>query len=184
MVGDICEDGTIDGFDAIYFDLLLNGYFDNNDSNSDDSDNTNNETEEESTEISLADLQYGVSNVSGSKGEVVTVSVEMSSGISLWGTVISLEFDSSELQYVSSSKGELVANGSLNNSDSKITFAGMLNTNLSINGGTIFTVDFLILKDSGYSVLTVTPSSNSGDHITGDGETVTVEAVSGKVVVL
>lgn len=165
VVGDIYEDGAIDGFDAIYFDLLLNGYVEN----------------EEETTTPITDLQYSVSSTSGKKGDVVTVNVEMSSGVPLWGTVVSLSFDSSELQYVSSSKGKLVAYGSLNASESKITFAGMLDTNLSIDGGTIFTVEFKILKDSGYSILTVTPSSASGDHITDDGESVSVGAVNGKV---
>lgn len=169
-VGDVYEDGTIDGFDVIYFDLLINDIPDNSD-----------DTVTEETTTPIADVQYSVSSVSGKNGDIVTVDVKMSSGVPLWGTVISLSFDSSELQYVSSSKGELVAMGSLNANDSKITFAGMLDTSLSIDGGTIFTVSFKILKGSGSSVLTVIPSSIAGDHITDDGKSVLVGSINGKV---
>lgn len=131
--------------------------------------------------VSASSVTYSCTSVCGKKGDVVTVNVEMSSGVPLWGTMVSLLFDSSELQYVSSSKGGLVVNGSLNASESEIAFAGQLDTSLSINGGEIFTVEFKILKESGVAKLTVVPSSASGDHITYDGESVAVGAVNGKV---
>lgn len=130
-----------------------------------------------------ASVTYSASSVSGAKGDTVTVSVKMSSGVALWGTQVGLSFNSSELQYVSSAKGSLVASGSLNASGSTVTFAGQLNTSSSAKGGTIFTVKFKILKDSGTSTLTVVPSSLSGDHITEDGASVSVSSSNGKVTV-
>lgn len=133
--------------------------------------------------VNAASVNYSCTSASGQKGDTVTVSVKMSSGVALWGTQVSLSFNSSELQYVSSAKGGLVASGSLNQSGSKITFAGQLNTSSSAKGGTIFTAKFKILKDSGTSTLTVTPSSLAGDHITEDGTSVSVSASNGKVTI-
>ncbi len=133
--------------------------------------------------INAASVRHSCTSVSGAKGDTVTVSVNLSGGVALWGTQVSLSYNSSELQYVSSSKGGLVASGSLNQSGSQVTFAGQLNTSQSSKGGTIFTVKFKILKDSGASTLTVIPSGIAGDHITEDGTAVSVSSSNGKVTI-
>ena len=133
--------------------------------------------------VSAAGVSHYCTSASGAKGDTVTVSVKMSGGVALWGTQVSLSYNSSELQYVSSSKGGLVASGSLNHSGTKVTFAGQLNTSQSSKGGTIFTVNFKILKDSGKSTLTVIPSGIAGDHITEDGTAVSVSSSNGAVTV-
>lgn len=133
---------------------------------------------------SAASVKYYSTSASGEKGDTVTVSVKLSSGVALWGSQVSLSFNSSELQYVSSSKGGLVASGSLNAGGSSVTFAGQLNTSSSSKGGTIFTVKFKILKASGSSTLKVSPSGYSGDHITEDGNAVSVSSAGSKITVV
>ncbi len=125
--------------------------------------------------VNAADVTYSVTDVSGKKGDTVTVSVNISSSVNLWGGIVKLGYNSSELQYVSSDKGTVISSGSLNNSGSSVTYAGQYNG----KNGTVFTVTFKILKDSGYSTLTLTSSEN----IDGDGKEYTCSTSNGKVTV-
>lgn len=131
---------------------------------------------------SAASVKYTAGSVSGSQGSTVTVNVTLSGGVELWGSSVSLSYNSSELQYVSSSRGALVSTGSLNHSGSKVSFAGMLNTASAKKGGTVFSVKFKILKSSGSSTLTVTPGTGK-DNCDYDGYAVSATGVSGKVTV-
>ena len=103
-----------------------------------------------------ASVNYTASSVSGAKGDTVIVSVKMSSSVAIWGANVMLGYNSSELQYVSSSKGNAVSSGSLNNTGSSVNFSGMY----SAKSGTVFTVKFKILKSSGSSTLTLTSTEN------------------------
>ncbi len=124
---------------------------------------------------SAADVNYSVSSASGKKGDTVTVSVKLSTGVDLWGGIVTLGFNSSELQYVSSSKGGVASSGSLNYSGSTVTYAGQYGG----KSGTVFSVSFKILKDSGTSTL----SLSSSENIDNNGTTYSVSALGGKVTV-
>lgn len=103
-----------------------------------------------------ANVAYTVTNVSGKKGDTVTVAVKISSDAEIWGANVMLGYNPYELQYVSSSKGDSVSSGSLHNTGSSINYSGTYsNTN-----GTVFTVKFKILKDSGTSALRLTSTEN------------------------
>ncbi len=122
-----------------------------------------------------ASVNYTASSVSGAKGDTVTVSVKISSSVSIWGANVMLGYNSSELQYVSSAKGGAVSSGSLNNTGSSVNFSGMF----SAKSGTVFTVKFKILKNSGYSTLTLTSTEN----IDSDANTYECSTTNGKVTV-
>lgn len=109
-----------------------------------------------SISASAEGVTYSVTNVSGQKGETVTVCVDLSSGVELWGGIVSLVYNSSELQFVSCSKGDITSSGSLNHSGSSVIYAGQY----SGKSGTVMIVVFKILKDSGTSNLTLTSSEN------------------------
>lgn len=108
---------------------------------------------------SAASIKYSVSGASGAKGDTVTVSVNLSSDTKIWGANVSLGFNSNELEYVSCAQGGLVSGGSLNRSGSKVNFSGMYNG----KSGTVFTVKFKILKDSGTSALSLSSTENTDD---------------------
>ncbi len=122
-----------------------------------------------------ASVNYSASSVSGAKGDTVTVSVKISSSVEIWGANVMLGYNSSELQYVSSSKGGAVSSGSLNNTGSSVNFSGMF----SAKSGTVFTVKFKILKNSGTSTLTLTSTEN----IDYDGKTYECATTNGKVAI-
>ena len=125
---------------------------------------------------SAENINYSVTNVSGKKGETVTVSVVISSGVDIWGANVSLEYNPSELQLVSCVKGASVSAGSLYNTGSKVNFSGMYsNTN-----GTVMTVKFKILKDSGTSNLILTSTEN----IDGDGKEYACSVMNGVVTIV
>ncbi len=105
---------------------------------------------------SAADVSYSVSNVSGKKGDTVAVTVKISSVKAIWGANVSLAYNSSELQYVSSELGGSVSSGSLFNTGSAVNFSGMYKN----TSGTVFTVKFKILKSSGSSTLKLTSTEN------------------------
>lgn len=109
---------------------------------------------------SAANIKYSVTGASGAKGDTVTVSVNLSSDIQIWGANVILGFNPNELQYVSCAKGGLVSGGSLNASGSSINFSGMYGA----KSGTVFTVKFKILKDSGTSSLTLSSTENTDDN--------------------
>lgn len=106
---------------------------------------------------SAASVKYSVTGASGAKGSNVTVSVKLSSDVQVGGAVVTLGFNSSELAFVSCAKGGLISSGSLNPSGSTITFAGAY----SGKSGTVFTVTFKILKDSGTSSLSLSSTENT-----------------------
>lgn len=122
-----------------------------------------------------ASVNYSASSVSGAKGDTVTVSVKISSSVEIWGANVMLGYNSSELQYVSSSKGGAASSGSLNNTGSSVNFSGMF----SAKSGTVFTVKFKILKDSGSSTLTLTSTEN----IDSDAKAYECSTTNGKVTV-
>ncbi len=122
-----------------------------------------------------ATVNYTASSVSGAKGSTVTISVKMSSSVQLWGANVMLGYNSNELQYVSSSKGNVIASGSLNNTGSSVNFSGMFNA----KSGTVFTVKFKILKSSGSSTLTL----RSTENIDSDAKTYACSTKNGTVTV-
>lgn len=125
---------------------------------------------------SAANVNYSVSGASGAKGDTVTVSVKLSSSVQIWGSNVTLGFNSSELQYISCEKGGLVSGGSLHQSGSSVNFSGMYNA----KSGTVFTVKFKILKDSGFSSL----SLSSTENIDGDGNAYSCAVTGGNVTVI
>lgn len=126
--------------------------------------------------VSAADVNYSVTSASGKKGDTVTVSVKISSSVQLWASNVSLSYNSSELQYVSSSKGNVVTEGSsLHPDGSSINFSGMY----IAKSGTVFTVKFKILKESGTSTLTLTSTEN----IDSDGKEYTPSVSNGKITI-
>lgn len=120
-----------------------------------------------------ASVNYTASSVSGAKGDTVSVSVTISSSVQIWGANVMLGYNSSELRYVSSSKGGAVSSGSLNNTGSSVNFSGMF----SAKSGTVFTVKFKILKSSGSSTLTLTSTEN----IDSDAKAYACSTSNGKV---
>lgn len=129
---------------------------------------------------SAASVNYSVTSASGTKGSNVTVSVKLSAGVELWGSSVTLRYNSAELQYVSSSKGNLVSTGSLNHANSAVSFAGALNQTAAKSGGTVFTVTFKILKDSGSSALSLAAGGGK-DNCDYDGNAVAATASGGSV---
>ncbi len=122
-----------------------------------------------------ASVNYTASSVSGAKGDTVTINVKISSSVEIWGANVMLGYNSSELQYISSSKGGAVSSGSLNNTGSSVNFSGMF----SAKSGTVFTVKFKILKDSGTSTLTLTSTEN----IDSDAKAYECSTTNGKVTI-
>lgn len=124
---------------------------------------------------SAEDVTYSITNVSGKKGETVTVSVIISSDVDLWGANVRMSYNSSELQVVSCTKGSSVSSGSIYNSGTSVNFSGTFaNTN-----GTVMTVEFKILKNSGTSNLILTSTEN----IDSDGKEYDCSVINGVVTV-
>lgn len=107
--------------------------------------------------VSAADVTYSVSPAKGATGETVTVAVSLSTSIDLWGSNVQLKYNPSELQVVDYAKGSAVSNGSINDSGSSVNFSGMY----SAKSGTVFTVSFKILKESGKASLTLSSTENT-----------------------
>ncbi len=124
---------------------------------------------------SAANVNYSVSSASGKKGDTVTVTVKMNSTVELWGANVTLAYNTSELQYVSSSKGGIISGGSLHPNASDVTFSGMYNA----KSGTVFTVKFKILKESGSAKLILTTSEN----IDSDGKAHSTSTSNGTVTI-
>lgn len=114
--------------------------------------------------VSAANVRFTASNVSGAKGETVTINVNASGDAKIWGTVLELKYNSSQLQYVSHSKGNLYSTGSIHNNGSSVKFAGNLVTDKVKGGGTVFSVKFKILMSSGSSTLSLSSSENIDDN--------------------
>ncbi|MBR5544210.1 MAG: Ig-like domain-containing protein, partial [Clostridia bacterium] len=130
-------------------------------------------------------VKYYATSVSGQKGDTVTISVKVtnSSKVELSGVLVSLVYNSSELQYISCSSGSLIMLGEPTANNSAVKFAGLLNHKQSVNGGTIFTAKFKILKDSGTSTLKVT-AGTGGDNIDYSGNPVTATTSNGTVTIV
>jgi hypothetical protein len=125
---------------------------------------------------SAANISYSVTSVEGKKGDTVTVSVKLSSDIDVWGSNVMLAYNSSELEVVSCTKGDVASSGSLHNTGSSVNYSGMY----SAKKGTVYTVKFKILKSSGASNLTLTSTEN----IDSSGKNYTCSVTSGKVTVI
>ena len=121
-------------------------------------------------------VTYSANNVAGKKGETVTVTVKISSSSKIWGSNVSLAYNSTELQYVSSTKGNAVSNGSLHNTGSSVNFSGTYKS----TDATVFTVKFKILKSSGTYTLKLTSTEN----IDYDGKSYSCATKNGSVTVL
>ena len=104
-----------------------------------------------------ADVNYSVSSAIGATGETVKVSVNLSSSIELWGANVSLAYNSADVQVVGCATGNAVSTGSVNDTGSAVNFSGMY----AKSSGTVFTVEFKILKESGTSKLTLSSSENT-----------------------
>lgn len=105
-----------------------------------------------------SDVHYSVSSAIGATGETVKVSVTLSSTVELWGANVSLAYNSADLEVVSCSTGDAVGAGnSVNDTGSAVNFSGMY----AKTSGTVFTVEFKILKESGTSKLTLSSSENT-----------------------
>ncbi|MCH5191030.1 MAG: Ig-like domain-containing protein [Oscillospiraceae bacterium] len=131
---------------------------------------------------SAASIKYSASSASGTQGSTVTINVNLSGGVELWGSSVRLGYDSSKLQYVSSNTGSVVASGSLNNTGSSVNFAGNLDKAKAKNGGTVFSVTFKILMSSGSSTLTVS-STGGKDNCDYNGDEVAYTTSNGTVTV-
>ena len=107
--------------------------------------------------VSAADVTYSVSPVKGATGETVTVAVSLSTSIDLWGSNVQLKYNPAELQVVDYATGSAVSNGSINDSGTSVNFSGMF----AAKSGTVFTVSFKILKESGKSSLTLSSTENT-----------------------
>ncbi len=107
--------------------------------------------------VSAADVTYSVSPAIGATGETVSVSVSLSTSVDLWGSNVQLKYNPAELQVVECAKGGIVSSGSINDSGTSVNFSGMY----SAKSGTIFTVQFKILKESGKASLTLSSSENT-----------------------
>ncbi len=124
-----------------------------------------------------ADVTYSVSPVIGATGETVTVSVSVSTSVELWGSNVQLKYNPAELEVVSCAIGGAAAAGSsVNDSGSSVNFSGMY----SAKSGTIFTVSFKILMESGKSALTLSSSENTDV----DGATHSYAVSNGSITVL
>ena len=117
---------------------------------------------------SAASIKYSASSASGSQGSTVTINVNLSGGVALEGSFVSLGYNPSQLQFVEYSEGGLVRDCDIFNTGSAVNFAGRLNTSKSKNGGTIFSVKFKILMSSGTSTLTVSSKYGLDNVAEGD----------------
>lgn len=125
---------------------------------------------------SASGVSYSATSVAGKKGDTVTVTVKLSSDVEIWGANVMLEYNSSELEYVSSSAGNIASTFSLHDTGSSVNYSGTY----SSKKGTIFTVQFKILKSSGTSSLKLTSTEN----IDYSGKSYSCSVSNGKVTVL
>ena len=121
-------------------------------------------------------VSYSASSVSGYKGDIVTVKVYVDSNVNLWGANVSLGYDSNELEYVGSYRGDNASGGSLHNSGSSVNFSGTY----AKNSGVVFYVEFRILMSHGTSILTLDSTENTGY----DGEVFSCTTKNGVVRVI
>lgn len=125
---------------------------------------------------SAATVSYSATSVGGKKGETVKVYVKKTSDVDIWASNVMLQYNSSELEVVKCTKGDLISQGSLHDTGSSVNFSGTF----SGKSGTVFIVEFKILKSSGTSSLKLTSTEN----IDNSGKTYTCTVSNGKVTVL
>ncbi len=105
-----------------------------------------------------SNVHYSVSSAIGATGDTIRVSVTLSSSVELWGANVSLAYNSADLKVVSCTQGDAVVSGSsVYDTGSSVNFSGMY----SKTSGTVFTVEFKILKESGTSKLTLSSTENT-----------------------
>lgn len=110
--------------------------------------------------VSAADVTYSVSSAKGATGDTVSVSVSLSTSVDLWGSNVQLKYNPAELQVVNYKTGSAVSNSSINDSGTSVNFSGVYGA----KSGTVFTVSFKILKESGKSSLTLSSSENTDNN--------------------
>ncbi len=125
---------------------------------------------------SAASISYTATSVSGKKGDTVTVSVNLSSDVDLWGANVMLGYDSSELQVVECKNGDVISSGSLHDTGSSVNYSGTF----SAKKGTVFTVKFKICKSSGTSTLKLTSTENIDEN----GKSYSCSVTHGQVTVV
>lgn len=108
---------------------------------------------------------FSASSASGKQGDIVTISAKVSSGVKLEGCHIILTYDTTQLQYVegSNKRGNIYNDEGfafVNRSGNQIKCSAKLDPTKSVNGGTVFSVQFKILASSGTSIIKV--SSDGG----------------------
>lgn len=126
--------------------------------------------------VSASNISYSVTSVAGKKGDTVSVSVKLSSDVEIWGANVMLGYNSSELEVVKTTKGDIVSDGSLHNTGSSVNYSGTF----SKKSGTIFTIQFKILKSSGSSELKLTSTEN----IDYSGNSYSCSVTNGKVTII
>ncbi len=126
--------------------------------------------------VAAADTRYSVTSAVGATGETVTVSVSLSTSVDLWGANVSLNYNPAELEVLDYNQGSAAASASLNNTGSSVNFSGMF----AAKSGTIFTVRFKILAESGESALTLSSSENTDN----DGTTHSYSVSNGSITVV
>ncbi len=111
-------------------------------------------------------VNYSVSSASGQKGDTVTVTVSVSSSIGVTSAMLNVKFDNTKLQYVSGTAGSMFSTCSVKaNGTSSVQCTGMtMGDNNAKKSGTFATLKFKILAESGTAALTISPSSDAGDH--------------------
>lgn len=111
-------------------------------------------------------VNYSVSSASGQKGDTVTVTVSVSSSIGVTSAILNVKFDNTKLQYVSGTAGSMFSTCTVSaNGTSSVQCTGMtMGDNNAKKSGTFATLKFKILAESGTAALTISPSSDAGDH--------------------
>lgn len=117
--------------------------------------------------VSAASCSVSASNASGKKGDTVTVNVSISS-VTMASCTVNLNYDSSKLEFILANKGGAASSfTSMSGANkvvnaSQVRFTGVNTTNTTVSG-TLMTVSFKILADSGSASL-----STSGKIVTAD----------------
>lgn len=125
---------------------------------------------------SAASISYSVTSATGKKDDTVTVSVKLSSDTALWGANVMLGYNSSELEVVECTKGDVASTSNLYNTGSSVNYSGLF----AKKSGTVFVVKFKILKSSGSAKLNLTCTEN----IDSNGKEYTCTVTQGKITVV
>lgn len=134
---------------------------------------------------------FSASSASGKQGEIVTISAKVSSGVKLEGCHIILTYDTTQLQYVegSNKRGNIYNDEGLCTvfkSGNQIKCSAKLDPTKSVNGGTVFSVQFKILASSGTSTIKVSSDGGKNNSVyigNGNYEEVPYTTSNGKVTI-